>query len=355
MRYIFGPVPSRRLGISLGIDLVPYKTCTFNCIYCQLGRTTNPTLKRKEYINAQEVLKELHQFFSRYQITRSPDHRLPITDYLNYITLSGSGEPTLNAKIGEIISGIKKMTSIPVAILTNGSLLYRKGVRDSLKKADLVIPSLDAATAKTFKKINRPAKSLKIEKIIKGLVDFRKEYKGKIWLEIMLVKGINDQKKEIEKLKRSIAKIKPDRVQLNTVARPPCEKFAKALNSKELKRIKNLLGPPAEIIVDFERSALLSEIKTPPPKAENFVVPASLLTGQVKRAVTMKDLKKGIITILKRRPATVKDLADGLGVHRNEVLKYLALLKKEKKIKPLKFQGKRYYQIKPEIRNQKSE
>lgn len=319
MKYIFGPVPSRRLGISLGVDLVPYKTCTFNCIYCQLGRTTNQTLKRKEYVKAQDVLKELAQFFFHYQITRSPDHRPPITDYLNYITLSGSGEPTLNSKIGEIISGIKKMTSIPVAVLTNGSLLYRKEVRDSLKKADLVIPSLDAASTKTFKKINRPIKSLGIEKIVKGLVDFRKEYGGKIWLEVMLVKGINDSKEEIKELKKVIAKIKPDRVQLNTVARPPCERFAKALNNKELERIKNLLGPPAEAIIDFERRAL-------PEK--------------------MKDLKKGIMAMLKRRPATVKDLADGLGVHFNEVLKYLALLEEEKKIRSLKFRGKRYYQAK---------
>jgi wyosine [tRNA(Phe)-imidazoG37] synthetase (radical SAM superfamily) len=310
MRYIFGPVPSRRLGISLGVDLVPYKTCTFNCIYCQLERTTNQTLKRKEYIKAEEVLKELRQFF------KSPNSELRTP---NYITLSGSGEPTLNGKIGEIISGIKKMTSIPIVVLTNGSLLYRKEVRDSLKKADLVIPSLDAASAKIFKRINRPVKTLKVEKIIKGLIDFKKEYRGKIWLEVMLVKGINDRKEEIEKLKRAIAKIEPDRIQLNTVARPPCEKFAKALSKGELEKIKNLLGPPTEVIVDFERRAL-------PEK--------------------MKDLKKGIMTMLKRRPATLKDLADGLGVHRNEVLKYLALLEKEKKIRPLSHKGKRYYQTK---------
>ena len=192
-------------------------------------------------------------------------------------------------------------------------------MRDSLKKADLVIPSIDAASAKTFKRINRPIKTLRVEKIIKGLVDFRKEYRGQIWLEVMLVKGINDKKKEIEKLKRAIAKIKPDRIQLNTVARPPCEKFAKALNSKELKRIKSLLGPLTEVIVDHERRALPSKIE---------------------------DLKEGIMTMLKRRPATVKDLADGLGVHRNEVLKYLAVLEKEKKIKLLQFKDKRYYQAK---------
>ncbi len=313
MRYIFGPVPSRRLGISLGVDLVPFKTCTFNCIYCQLERTANQTLKRKEYIKAQKVLKELKEKLANWRTDKLAKQKI------NYITLSGSGEPTLNSKIGEIISGIKKITSIPVAVLTNGSLLYRKGVRDSLKKADLVIPSLDAATAKTFKKINRPLKTLRVEKIIKGLVNFRKEYKGKIWLEVMLVKGINNSKEDIKNLEKIIAKIKPDRVQLNTIARPPCEKFAKGLNNRELERIKNLLGPPAEIIVDFERMSL--------PKK-------------------MKALKKEIMTMLKRRPATLKDLVDGLGVHGNEVLKYLAILEKKKKIKSLSYKGKRYYQAK---------
>jgi len=160
---------------------------------------------------------------------------------------------------------------------------------------------------------------LRVEKIIKGLVNFRKEYKGKIWLEVMLVKGINNSKEDIKNLEKIIAKIKPDRVQLNTIARPPCEKFAKGLNNRELERIKNLLGPPAEIIVDFERMSL--------PKK-------------------MKALKKEIMTMLKRRPATLKDLVDGLGVHGNEVLKYLAILEKKKKIKSLSYKGKRYYQAK---------
>ncbi len=211
------------------------------------------------------------------------------------------------------------MTTIPVAVLTNGSLLYRREVRDSLKKVDLVLPSLDAVAPKTFQRINRPLKSLGIERIVRGLMDFRKEYGGKIWLEVMLVKGINDRREEIEKLKRAIAKIKPDRIQLNTVARPPCERFAKALSNKELERIENLLGPPAEIIVDLGRRTLLSG---------------------------MEDLKGRIISLLKRRPATVQELIDGLGVPKEEVLKYLIPLEKEKRIKSLKFRGKKYYQAK---------
>ena len=310
LTYIFGPVPSRRLGFSLGVDIVPYKTCTLNCIYCQLGKTTNRTLKRKEYVKAKDILRELHQ------VLKSPSSKL---ENIDFITLSGSGEPTLNSKIGQIIAEIKKMTSIPIAVLTNGSLLYRKEVRDSLKKADLVIPSLDAASAKVFKKINRSDKALKIEKIIQGLVDFKKEYRGEIWLEIMLVKGVNDKKEEIKNLKKVIAKINPNRVQLNTVARPPAEKFVYALNDRKLERIKELLGPPGEIIVDFDRRAL--------PKK-------------------MRDLEQKLITMLKRRPATVKDLADGLGIHRNEVLKYLTILEKKKKIKPFSYKNKKYYQAK---------
>jgi wyosine [tRNA(Phe)-imidazoG37] synthetase (radical SAM superfamily) len=310
MKYIFGPVPSRRLGVSLGIDLVPFKTCPFDCIYCQLGPTTKRTLGRKEYVKAEEILKELRQFL------RSPSSHLKTIDF---ITLSGSGEPTLNSQIRQIISGIKKMTSIPVAVLTNSALLHRKEVRDSLKKAEVVIPSLDAASAKIFKEINRPAKGLEIKKIIRGLVDFKEEYRGQIWLEVMLIRKINTTKKELENLKEAIGRINPDRIQLNTVVRPPCQENVQALTREEMERIKTLLGSRTEIIVGFKSRNL--------PKK-------------------MKNLEQKITTMLKRRPATAKDLADGLAIHRNEVLKYLAVLVKREKIKSLKYKNKKYYQTK---------
>lgn len=305
MRFIYGPVPSRRLGVSLGVDLVPHKTCSFNCIYCQLGRTTNQTLNRKEYVKAKEVLKELDQFL------KSPNPEL------NYITLSGSGEPTLNSKIGDIISGIKELTPIPVAVLTNGSLLWQEEVRKDLSQADLLVPSLDAATQSTFERINRPSAGLKIGEIIEGLVSFSREFKGKIWLEIMLVKGINDGPDEIEKMRRTITRIKPDKVHLNTVIRPPAEEFALPLERDELEAIVRELGPPAETIaVSIKRGSQL-------PRE--------------------RDIEEEITTLLARRPCTLEDLVSVLGIHHNELLKHLDVLQGGHLIETVFHDGQRYW------------
>ena len=191
-KYIFGPVPSRRLGRSLGVDLVPYKTCTFDCIYCDLGRTTHKTTFRQPFVSPEEIQKELELTLS--VLDKKPD----------FITLSGSGEPTLNSNIGEIIRGVKEITSIPVAVLTNSSLLTLEEVRKDLLEADLVLPSLDAITPSLFEYINRPHSSLRIEEILSGLIQFRKQYRGQIWLEILFCRGVNDGKDEIEKLKEAI-------------------------------------------------------------------------------------------------------------------------------------------------------
>ena len=179
MSQIFGPVPSRRLGFSLGVDTIPFKTCSLDCIYCQLGRTTNKTIERKEYIAGENILREIEEILKRKK-------------KIDYITFSGSGEPTLNSRMEEMITQIKRLTSIPVAILTNGTLLYQPRMREELMEADLVIPSLDAVSEEVFEKINRPHHKLKINEVIKGINTFSQEFRGKIWLEIMLVKGVND-------------------------------------------------------------------------------------------------------------------------------------------------------------------
>ena len=229
-KYIFGPVPSRRLGRSLGVDLVPYKTCTLDCIYCDLGRTTNKTTSRQSFVSPKEIQRELELTLS--VLDKKPD----------FITLSGSGEPTLNNNIGQIIRGIKEITSIPVAILTNSSLLSLDEVRRDLSEADVVLPSLDAITPALFEYINRPHASLRIEEIISGLIQFRKQYRGQIWLEILFCRGVNDGKDEVEKLKKVIEKIEPDRVQLNTPVRPPAEDFAFPLTLAQLEEIRERLG-----------------------------------------------------------------------------------------------------------------
>ena len=252
--HLFGPVPSRRLGISLGLDLVPMKTCTLNCIYCECGRTTHLTLNRREYVPFDEVKKELFHFLSH---NPRPD----------YITFSGSGEPTLNSTIGDVIHFIKTQTfNIPVAVLTNGTLLFQRKVRDDIKDATVVIPSLDAVTKKTFAKIVRPDPKLNIDAIISGLIQFRKEYSGQIWLEIFIVPGINDTKEELTAIKGAIAKIRPDTVQLNTLDRPGTVQDIRSATRKELKSILDFWQLDyAEIIAKPpERKELLSYRKDKP-------------------------------------------------------------------------------------------
>jgi wyosine [tRNA(Phe)-imidazoG37] synthetase (radical SAM superfamily) len=304
--HIYGPVPSRRLGFSLGIDIIPFKICSLNCIYCQLGHTTNKTIQRKEYFSLSEILSQIKKKISSGQ-------------RIDYITFSGSGEPTLNTALGKLIREIKKFTSIPVAVLTNGTLLSRKSVRDALMDADLIVPSLDAASQEIFVKVNRPHPSLKLKEIIEGLRKFRQEFKGSIWLEIMLVKGVNDSPSHIKKLKEAIAKIKPDKVQLNTVIRPPAERHARPLNPKSLEEIKKILGKNCEIIVEFDREAQKS---------------------------ISENLEGAILSLIQRRPATLADISNSLGKHKNEIIKYLNFLLQEGKIKSVTHKGLKYFEPK---------
>jgi len=302
--YVYGPVPSRRLGFSLGVDILPYKTCSFDCVYCQLGRTPKKTQRRKKFFSNRVILSQINKAIV-------PGRKI------DYITFSGSGEPTLNLEIGRLIRQIKKMTAIPVAVLTNSSLLYRKTVRQALLAADLVVPSLDAATADAFKKVNRPHPSLKLKNIIAGLEKFRREFKGQIWLEIMLVKGINDSPSDIRALKPVIARIKPDKVQLNTVVRPPAEKWAQPLTKGELNKIKDRLGGRAEVVSDFKEKSL-------PPRAEN--------------------LEEAVLSMSRRRPVTLRDLTETLGQDENEILKTLDFLVAKGKITREPQKGTFYYE-----------
>jgi wyosine [tRNA(Phe)-imidazoG37] synthetase (radical SAM superfamily) len=289
-KYIFGPVPSRRLGRSLGIDLIPFKTCTFDCIYCDLGKTTRKTLSRQSYVSPNKILGELELYLS--VLEKKPD----------YITLSGSGEPTLNSSIREIIQRIKEITSTPVAVLTNSSLLSLDEVRRNLSEADVVLPSLDAITPALFEYMNRPHASLSIEGIISGLIQFRKQYRGQIWLEILFCRGVNDGKDEIKKLKEAIERIQPNRVQLNTPVRPPAEDFAFPLTLAQLENIRERLGEKAEIISEFAA-----------PLGEGFN--------------SVKDTE--ILNLIKRRPCTTEDISEALGLRRDEVVKQLNHLTKK--------------------------
>jgi len=269
-----------------------------------LERTTKKTLRRAEYVTAEVILEELR-------------HVLSLGQQIDYITFSGSGEPTLNAKIGEMIRKIKEMTCIPVAVLTNGSLLYEREVREALSAADLVIPSLDAVSDEAFQRVNRPHGRLKIGTILKGLRIFREIFSGQLWLEIMFVKGINDASEEIERMRGVIGELRPEKIQLNTVIRPPAEVFAQPLTEEELSGIREQLGGNAEIIASFKRK---------------------------DQSAYKADVEEAVLTLLRRRPVTLSDISEALGVHRNEVVKYLEVLEHDGKIASKIFGGKRYYQ-----------
>ena len=308
MKHIFGPVPSRRLGASLGIDIVTYKTCSYDCVYCQLGRTTNKTIERKEYIQRDAVIAELKSLLSSLECPRKA---------IDYITFSGSGEPSLNSAIGNLLNQFKTITDIPIAVLTNGSLLYREDVRDALCNADLVVPSLDAVTEEVFQKVNKPHSSLTVEKIIDGIKEFNKSFGGETWLEIMLVKGINDAQEEIERMEEVAADMNLAKIQLNTVIRPPTEKIALPLNAEEMQRIKEKIGEKAEVIAHFDRK---------------------------KEKLYKGDVENEILAMLQRRPCTVLDISSALSLHINEVIKYIEQMQKNNSIKSISQQDEIYYQ-----------
>lgn len=305
-RFLYGPVPSRRLGRSLGVDIVNYKYCTYDCIYCQLGKTTEKTVIRAPFISPDEVLEEIKRFLR--------DEKIPI----DYVSLSGSGEPTLHSGIKDIIEGIKKITEIPVAVITNGSLLYLEKVRQALLSADLILPSMDAVSIEIFEKINRPAPGLSIDEIINGLIEFRKIYKGEIWLEILFCKGVNDDEAEVLKMLEVIEKINPHNIHLNTVVRPPTEKWVKALTQKEMEEIQKVFGPKASIISEFNRHP--SEVPTTETENE-------------------------ILRILKRRPLSLGDISKLIGIDEPILEKMVEPMISEGKIKKKNFGASIFYEI----------
>ncbi len=304
--YIFGPVPSRRLGFSLGIDVVPYKICSLDCIYCQLGRTTEKTIDYIDFVSIPELISELKQVLIK-------------KEKIDFITLSGSGEPTLYKDIDKLISEIKKITTIPVALITNGTLLWKKEVRDKIMKANLVIPSLDAGDNETFQKINRPCQKIDFNKYIKGLVDFSHEFAGTLKLEVFIVKGINDTEESIKKIAAIAEKISCDAVELNTLARPPAELWVESVENKKLHFLASFFKNNVVVIDDFSK-----------PETENFKIAE----------------KDEIVALLKRRPCSEKDIANSLQIHRNELVKLLELLTNEDKIITELIDDKLFYKYK---------
>ena len=306
--HIFGPVPSRRLGISLGVDLVPMKTCSLNCIYCECGRTTDLTTERREYVSVDAVKAEIQHYLAH--------HAAPDT-----ITFSGSGEPTLHSGIGELIRFIRfQWGKIPVAVLTNGTLLYDGGLRRELQDAALVIPSLDAVTKPVFRKINRPSPKLSPDRIIDGLIRFRGSFEGRLLLEVFIVPGLNDTEAELTHIKNVIGDIEPDRVQLNTLDRPGTVSGIRAATRAELQGVLDFweLGQAEIIAKAAERSSVVSY---------------------------RSDVASAILETITRRPCTLEDLRKILGLHANEVNKYLDVLEADRKIGTTREQRGVFYHI----------
>jgi wyosine [tRNA(Phe)-imidazoG37] synthetase (radical SAM superfamily) len=304
-RRVFGPVPSRRLGISLGLDVVPFKTCSLDCLYCECGRTTERTCRRRRFFPPQELIDELGAI-------------LPTLPRLDHMTFSGSGEPTLNSDLGEFIAAAKKTGAAPVAVLTNGTLLFRRQVRRDLLGADVVLPSLDTATVSGFRRINQPGAGLDIGRIIAGLESFRREYAGKIWLEVFVLKGVNDGDADIEALREALERIRPDKVQLNTLDRPPAYAGVESAGFALLEEIRRRWrGLPVEII---KRARRREEI-----------------------AAFSANLENSLVNTIRRRPLTLDDLAALTAKGEDELRRYLDILEREKKIQPVIENGKIFY------------
>ncbi len=314
MNYVYGPVPSRRLGISLGIDIVPSLTCTFDCVYCQLGKTKN---KVRDWTDI--------KFPSTEKILKNVKHHIEKYNTVDFITISGSGEPTLNPDLGEIAEGIRALTNIPLALITNSSLLTYEHVLNNVKKFDIVMPSLDAGDNKTFKTINRPAKGFDINEITKAIKRLRQESKGEIWLEVMLIKGriTNASSESIANITKKVSEILPGMVFLNSPVRPPCELWVKPLTNDEMKKIK-----------------LNMEAAIPQDVGIEIVPKFSPSKSQISNK---KDVLDEILRLLTVRPCTLQEISNMTGINISEVGKYIGRLLDAGKISERISNNETYY------------
>lgn len=290
--------------MSLGVDIIPKKLCTLDCVYCEVGLTDKRGLARKEYVLANDILAEVKEAVTQYP-------------HLDHITISGSGEPTLNSKIGEIIHGIKQITSVPVAVLTNGTLLFLPDVRRDLLEADIVSPSLDAVTQEVFEAVDRPHPRLQIAEIVEGLKLFRREFHGQYWLEILFVRGLNDHDDEVQWMKEVIRHIEPDKVHINTVVRPPAEAFALPVSEQRMKEIQKIFGERCEIVGVFKEKH----------KTEERIVDT-----------------QAILSLLKRRAMTVEGMMSSLSLQKRELLNVLMDLEQQHLVKSYRFGEEQFFQ-----------
>lgn len=301
-QYLFGPVPSRRFGRSLGVDLVPRKTCTFDCAFCEVGGTTCLTMERKEYVPSDEVKRELSEW--RRQGGKA-----------DFVTVTGSGEPTLHSGFGEILEFIRNEIKIRSALLTNSTLLYLPEVRRAALSADVIKATLSAWDEESFRRIARPHVDLRFASVVEGLKCLRDEYTGAIWMEVFIVPKLNssmDQLKAIAVLARAI---KPDRIHLNTAVRPPADNKTGAVSAFFLHEVSTLFEPRAEVIAGF-----------------------------AGRESYGKSVERGIIlAMLKRRPCTADDVTAAFSLDAAETEKILRQMTDEKLVRIEERNGEEYF------------
>jgi len=299
---VYGPVASRRLGLSLGVVLVPFKACSFDCLYCQVGRTTRHRSRRWPYVRADEVVPQVAE---RLRSGMRPD----------FITMGGSGEPTLNSNLGEIIRRIRALTDVRIAVLTNGSTLGNRRVRADCRLADVVLPNLDAGDEATFRRINRPCPGITLEGVVAGLAAFRRGFEGEIWLEVFLVRGLNDTQTHVRRIAALAKRLRPDRIQLNTAVRPTADPAVRGVAPERMAALGRLFKPRAEVVAAFSR-----------------------------RQAQGGRLRAGdVIVMLRRRPCTAGDVAAGLGTSVEQVRRVLRRLCGEGRVRARRQGGRTYY------------
>ena len=300
MKHVFGPVPSRRLGRSLGIDPVPLKTCNFSCVYCQLGRTQPLATKRKAFFSVADIFAEVATALAR-----------PESDSIDWITFVGSGETTMFSRLGSLIRFVKASTHLPVAVITNGSLLYLPGVRRELSAADAVLPSLDAGTETLHTRIHRPHRDFSFAQHVDGLVEFRKVYEGKLWVEVMLLGGLNDSAEALRDISGVLERVEPDEIHISTPTRPPAEPWVEIPSQEGLERATSIFGSMTKVLhpvdaaveteVDGELSDAILSIVTRHPLQEIELVRtlARWVPGRVFETLTVLS-KSGRIRAVER-------------------------------------------------------
>jgi wyosine [tRNA(Phe)-imidazoG37] synthetase (radical SAM superfamily) len=306
LKHVFGPVFSRRLGRSLGVDPVPFKTCNWNCTYCQLGRTSPLVRARGVYASCEDVLAQVREALEEHK------------EGVDWISFVGSGEPTLNVELGCMIRGIKEYATTPVAVVTNGALLFMPEVREDLLDADAVMPTVLAGSERLHKQIHRPAVGLGFADFVRGLVDFRREFGGQLWPEVLLFRDMNDGDEALQELVELLRRIEPDAVHLTLPARPPNESWVEPAEPERLDRAIELLGEVAPIMA-ADRSASPSEMS---------------MKGEIAEAVL------GVIT---RHPMTAAELSSALGMPEAEIQEALAVLERTWRARRVSRHGKQFW------------